>query len=36
MKKVVFLLLDGARKDTVEKYLDLGYLPNLNELINNG
>ncbi|NSW99922.1 alkaline phosphatase family protein [bacterium] len=36
MKKVIFLLLDGARKDTVEKYLDLGYLPNLNEIINNG
>ncbi len=35
MKKVIFLLLDGARYDCLNKYLSLGYLPNLNKIIQN-
>ena len=35
MRKVIFLLLDGARYDCLNKYLSLGYLPNLSKIIDN-
>ena len=35
MRKVIFLLLDGARYDCLNKYLSLGYLPNLSKFIDN-
>ncbi|MEE2975555.1 MAG: alkaline phosphatase family protein [Thermodesulfobacteriota bacterium] len=35
MKRVIFLLLDGSRVEAINKYLDLGYLPNLKNLIEN-
>lgn len=35
MKRVIFLLLDGARKDSVENYIKQGLMPNLNKLIVN-
>ena len=36
MKKVIFLLLDGARKDSMEKYITDGLMPNTKSLINQG
>ena len=35
MKKVIFLLLDGARYDCLNRYLDLGHLPNVDKIIKN-
>ena len=36
MKKVIFLLLDGARVDILDKLLESNRLPILKELIKNG
>ena len=35
MRKVIFLLLDGARKDSIKKYIDEGLMPNLEGVIDN-
>ncbi len=36
MKKVIFLLLDGARKDSLENHINNGLMPNLKGVIDNG
>ena len=33
MKKVIFLLLDGARKDSLETHIENGLMPNMKSLI---
>ena len=36
MKKVIFLLLDGARRDSLERHLVNGLMPNTKNLIDEG
>ena len=35
MRKVIFVLLDGSRVDSINKYLEEGHLPNLKSVIEN-
>ena len=36
MKKVIFLLLDGARNDVLESLINNGSMPNLKSIIDDG
>ena len=36
MKKVIFLLLDGARNDALESHINNGSMPNLKSIIDDG